>query len=199
MGIGFTPIALDPTIQSGTVGDTGAGSDVRALLHTDSAGLLGVSFRARVSGTRVPSGFTLLELMITVAIVALLAVVASVQYSAYMDRVKVDQAKLDIHAIDLALQRYYTNHFRYPPDLASAGAGGKLDPWDRPYYYTELSGKGSKGQARKDRKLNPLNSDYDLFSAGKDGEFRTQIDQKYSLDDIIRARDGGFVDLAAKF
>ena len=141
----------------------------------------------------------MLELTIAVAIVAVLAMVASSQYSAYIDRVKVDQAKADIYGIDLALQRYYTNHFSYPPDLAAAGAGGKLDPWDQPYHYTELSGKGSKGKARKDHKLNPLNSDYDLFSAGKDGVFRTQIDQKSSLDDIIRARDGSFVDLAAKF
>jgi hypothetical protein len=34
---------------------------------------------------------------------------------------------------------------------------------------------------------------------GKDGEFRTQITHRTSLDDVIRARDGAFTDLASKF
>lgn len=153
----------------------------------------------RPLGGRARRGFTLLELMIAVAIVAILAVLASGQYTAYVDRMKVGQAKADIHMIDLAVQRFYSNSFTFPPDLAAVGCGGKLDPWGRPYHYTDLSGKGSKGKARKDHKLNPLNSDFDLFSAGKDGVFKTQIDQKFSRDDIIRARDGGFVDLAEKF
>ena len=153
----------------------------------------------RPLGARARRGFTLLELMIAVAIVAILAVIASGQYTGYIDRMKVAQAKADIHEIDLAIQRFYSNSFTYPPDLAAVGYGGKLDPWERPYQYTELSGKGSKGKARKDHKLNPLNSDFDLFSAGKDGAFKTQVDHKLSRDDIIRARDGGFVDLAEKF
>lgn len=154
---------------------------------------------ARPLGGRAQRGFTLLELMIAVAIVAILAVVASGQYNAYIDKMKIDQAKADIHVISLAIQRFYSNSFTYPPDLAAVGHGGMLDPWERPYHYTDLSGKGSKGKARKDHKLNPLNSDFDLFSAGKDGVFKTQVDQKSSLDDVIRARDGGFVDLAEKF
>lgn len=154
---------------------------------------------ARPLGDRARRGFTLLELMIAVAIVAILAVVASGQYNAYIDKMKIDQAKADIHVISLAIQRFYSNSFTYPPDLAAVGHGGMLDPWERPYHYTDLSGKGSKGKARKDHKLNPLNSDFDLFSAGKDGVFKTQVDQKSSLDDVIRARDGGFVDLAEKF
>ena len=43
------------------------------------------------------------------------------------------------------------------------------DPWGRPYVYTDLSQKGSKGKARKDGKLNPINSDFDLYSLGEDG------------------------------
>ena len=68
-----------------------------------------------------------------------------------------------------------------------------------PYFYTKLAGVNGHGGARKDHKLNPINSDYDLFSAGKNGVFKPQVSQKDSLDDIIRARDGGFIGLAEEF
>lgn len=148
---------------------------------------------------RARRGFTLLELLFAMAIAAVLAVLAAGQYSAYVEKAKVSNAKADILVIALAVQRYHNNHFRYPADLAELGLADKLDPWRRPYHYTDLSGKGAKGKARKDHKLNPLNSDFDLFSAGKNGVFKTQVDQKDSLDDVIRARDGSFVDLASKF
>lgn len=61
-----------------------------------------------------------------------------------------------------------------------------------------LPGKG-KGKARKDRKLNPLNSDFDLYSLGKDGASKTQLTNKVSLDDTVRANDGAFVGLAADY
>ncbi|UWX04433.1 hypothetical protein H1235_05255 [Pseudoxanthomonas sp. NC8] len=84
--------------------------------------------------------------------------------------------------------------------MAQVGKGALLDPWQRPYHYTPLAGvNGSKGEARKDKRLNPLNSDYDLFSAGKDGVFKSQVSQKDSLDDVIRARDGAYIGLAADF
>lgn len=153
----------------------------------------------RTPNDRAFRGFTLLELLFAVAIAAVLAVVAAGQYSAYVEKAKVANAKADILVIALAVQRYHNNHFKYPADLAELGFADKLDPWRRPYHYTDLSGKGAKGKARKDHRLNPLNSDFDLFSAGKNGVFKTQVDQKDSLDDVIRARDGSFVDLAAKF
>ena len=147
--------------------------------------------RSRI-GDRKRSGFTLIELTITVAIIALLAVVATGQYLAYVERAKVDRAKADILMIALEVERFRSHDFTYPPDLATLGLAGKLDPWGRPYHYTRLSGPGSKGKARKDHKLNPLNSDFDLFSAGKDGVFKTQIDQKFSRDDVIAAGGAGF-------
>ena len=73
------------------------------------------------------------------------------------------------------------------------------DPWGRPYVYTDLSQKGSKGNARKDGKLNPINSDFDLFSVGEDGLTTAPLKPPQSRDDVIRARDGAFLGLAADF
>lgn len=144
-------------------------------------------------------GFTVLELMFVIAIAAVIAVVAVGQYSDYVDRAKIAAAKADILVMGLQIQRHRNDKGAYPASLADIGRGNQLDPWQRPYHYTDLSGKGGKGKARKDHKLNPLNSDFDLFSAGKDGQFKTQVDHKLSRDDVIRARDGSFVDVAEKF
>jgi general secretion pathway protein G len=45
----------------------------------------------------------------------------------------------------------------------------------------------------------PINSDYDLYSLGADGESRPQLHSAVSRDDVIRARDGGYVGLAENF
>jgi general secretion pathway protein G len=52
---------------------------------------------------------------------------------------------------------------------------------------------------RKDKNLVPLNSDYDLYSMGKDGESQIPLTVKISHDDIIRANDGAFVGLAIDY
>jgi general secretion pathway protein G len=146
-------------------------------------------------------GFTLVELMFAVAVVAVLSTLAIGQLTGYVDRSKSAAARADIALMEMQILRYRNNNDgALPQSLAQIGNSTLLDPWQRPYHYTRLAGvKGSKGSARKDKKLNPLNSDYDLFSAGKDGVFKAQVSQKDSLDDVIRARDGAYIGLAADF
>jgi general secretion pathway protein G len=55
------------------------------------------------------------------------------------------------------------------------------------------------GEARKDYFLVPLNSEYDLYSVGKDGESRPPLSVPVSADDVIRANDGAYVGLAANY
>jgi general secretion pathway protein G len=154
--------------------------------------------RTRPSGTAWVRAFTLIELMLAIAVLGILMMLASTGYSRYQERVQVAQAATDIMAMDVQIRHFFMQEGRFPTDLAEIGAGAARDPWGNAYYYTDLTGPGN-GAARKDRQLNPLNSDFDLFSAGKNGEFRPQITHRTSLDDVIRARDGAFVDLAEKF
>ena len=105
----------------------------------------------------------------------------------------------DIKILQFLIADYAATSGSFPASLAEVGNGGKLDPWGQPYLYVDLSSAKGKGDARKDGKLNPINSDFDLYSRGKDKVYKPQLTQKDSLDDIVRAQDGAFVGVAADF
>lgn len=146
------------------------------------------------------AGWTLVELMLIVAVVGVLAAIVTPKYANYRERIKRSTAILDIRVLQALVKDHADgNGGSFPASLAEVGNGGRLDPWGRLYQYVDLTAVGGHGRARKDHRLNPINSDFDLFSMGKDGVFKTQLTQKDSLDDIVRARDGAFVGLATDF
>jgi general secretion pathway protein G len=150
-------------------------------------------------GRRRARAFTLLEFAIALAILAILASIAMPAYQDYRERIRVAQAVTEIGAIQSAIQRYIDDNRTPPDDLAEVGQGGKLDPWGNPYQYLNLVTLKGKGKARKNRNLVPINSDYDLYSMGKDGASVGPLTAKASRDDIIRANDGRFIGLAADY
>ena len=147
---------------------------------------------------RVVSGYTLLELMLTVALVGLLAGVGIPAYLEVVERTRVNRAIADIGELSLQLYRWETNIGSFPPNLAAAGLAGRLDPWGRPYFYLELSA-ANPGDVRKDKNLVPINTDFDLYSAGKDGETAPPLTAQKSRDDVVRASNGAFIGLAEDY
>ncbi|GKS68629.1 type II secretion system protein GspG [Nitrosomonas sp. PY1] len=146
--------------------------------------------------------FTLIELLIVMAIISVLAVVAVPVYSDYIDRARAVQAITDISAIAKSLVIYQMSVGKLPATLVEVGAQGYLDPWKNPYQYLNLSDpsdKNSKGKARKDHNLVPINSDFDLYSMGKDGRSVSPLTAKASRDDIVRANNGRYVGLASEY
>jgi general secretion pathway protein G len=150
------------------------------------------------------SGFSLIELMFALMIVGVLSAIAIPVYNSHMTKSKNDQAINDIMAIQNEIERFYTLNFRYPgtlSDLPGTLPNNGNDPWGNAYVYLNIinGGNGIKGQVRKDKALNPINSLYDLYSMGANGVSKRQLDQKDSVDDIVLARDGGFIGLASDF
>jgi hypothetical protein len=58
----------------------------------------------------------------------------------------------------------------YPDTLSDVGYGEKLDPWGSLYQYLNFATTSGIGAMRKDRFLVPINTYFDLYSTGEDGE-----------------------------
>lgn len=117
------------------------------------------------------SGFSLLELLVVLAIMALLVGVVAPQVMKHLGKAKTDSARLQIEDLGAALDMYYMEIGSYPSTdkgleslvsntEAESGWNGPylkkkkipLDPWKRPYVYI------SPGE----------NGPYDLLTLGKD-------------------------------
>lgn len=156
---------------------------------------------ASTDGQRTAEGFTLVELLSVIAIIAVLTAIAIPASDAYTTKARIGRTIAELRMLEKEITVYQMDKGALPETLGDIGFGDLNDPWRKPYQYLRIAGSGinGKGQLRRDRAINPLNTDYDLYSMGRDGESKTNLNAKQSLDDIVRARDGAFIDLAEKF
>ncbi|MBU2642418.1 MAG: prepilin-type N-terminal cleavage/methylation domain-containing protein [Gammaproteobacteria bacterium] len=145
-------------------------------------------------------GFTLIELLIALVIAAALMSIAVPNYQAYVERTRRTTAIKDISQISMALERYRTIAGTFPDSLNDLNIPMPLDPWGHAYQYLgiDVASPPNTGAMRKDKNLNPLNSDYDLYSMGPDGLTQKQLTAAKAHDDIVRAGNGGFIGLASE-
>ena len=145
------------------------------------------------------SGLTLIELIVTVAIVGILSSMAIPMYAQYIEKARIIRAVSDITNISKSIQVYNLDNNMYPQSLAEVGSGAFKDPWGTQYQYLNIQTMGKFGKPRKDRFIHPINSDYDLYSMGKDGKSQPALTAHASKDDVIRANDGAYIGLVSKF
>lgn len=160
-----------------------------------------VTQQMRFNRPRFHLGLTLVELMIAFVVLATLAAIAVPSYQQYIEQAKRGQAISDISKISMVIERFYSLNQTYPPDLAALGADiPAADPWGNAYVYLAIAvtPAPSVGAVRRDKNLNPLNSDYDLYSMGPDGQTQKQLTAAKARDDIVRAGNGGFIGLASE-
>ena len=95
-------------------------------------------------------GFTLLELMVTVVIVAILAAIALPSYQEQIRRTHRADARQELMRLATAQERFYTNCNRYASTLSGAqascaglGAAAATITSENGYYSLSLAGDGS--------------------------------------------------------
>ena len=146
-------------------------------------------------------GFGLLELMLVVVIASLLAAVAVPSYEQFVDRARNARAVGDIGTMSIEIDRFrLKNNDQLPNALNELNMEISPDPWGAPYQYLNILAAGpGKGAFRKDGKLNPLNSDFDPYSMGADGDSVGPLSATVSRDDIVRANNGAFIGLGEDY
>lgn len=159
-------------------------------------------------------GFTLVEIVITLMIIGILAAIAIPAYTNYIDRSLVKLTIKNIRILEQSIKAFEFENTRLPNSLNEVGsvellgANGNsitqsppfLDPYGNAYRYLNFANEPSGWpNCRRDGVDKPLSLDYDLYSMGADGVTQKKLNHAKSLDDIVRARSGRFVDLASKY
>jgi general secretion pathway protein G len=175
-------------------------------VHEPSAQILTVQLRIRLfrflsnlMRRGKTDGFTLLELVVTVAIIGSLSSIAIPNYMQQIENARIARATGEIRVLEKEILTYHAANQVYPNSLDDIGRGGLKDPWGNPYEYVDLTSIEGKDKARKDHFLVPINTDFDLYSKGRDGDSTGPLTAKASQDDIIRAGDGQYVGIAEAF
>jgi len=143
--------------------------------------------------------FTLLELLIVQAIMITIAAMGLPAFADALEVAYVGRAIGDIRTLQTEITRYEVQLGKLPDLLQEVGVTDMLDPWGNPYQYLNFDNVQGQGQKKKDKFLVPLNSTYDLYSMGKDGNTSTALTANASQDDIVRANDGAYVGLGSQY
>ena len=147
---------------------------------------------------RASKAFTLLEVLIAVAILGVVAAIAIPIYTQYKAKLNNAIAVTDIINIQMAIESFEQANDAYPNNLTEVNMNLLLDPWGNPYQYLNING-APIGQLRKDQALVPINTDYDLYSMGPDGASVAPLTAAMSRDDIVRGNDGSFIGVAEDY
>ena len=117
-------------------------------------------------------GFTLLEIIVVITIIAILAAYIAPKVAGRADDARISKVKNDIQVLESALELYRLDNFKYPTadqglqalvtkpsdDLKNWKAGGYIkklqkDPWGNDYQYVQPGREGAE---------------FDIFSYGAD-------------------------------
>ena len=140
-------------------------------------------------------GLTLVEVMIVIVIIGILSSIAIPNYFSSKEKARMAATISEIKIMEKLIIGYQIDNESYPETLDDIGMATLKDPWGNPYQYLKIEGSENNGvgKMRKDHHMVPVNSDFDLYSNGKDGNSETPFTAKASRDDIVRANNGRYI------
>lgn len=130
--------------------------------------------RRRRSLRRRPRGFTFIEVLVVLIILALIAGIVGTQLLGEAERAKVDATRIQIRSLESALSLYRLHNSRYPTSeqglealLRQPEVGNIPNNWQGPYI--------TSNSVPRDGWKNPFvyisdGQDYTIISLGADGE-----------------------------
>jgi general secretion pathway protein G len=166
--------------------------------NSGRASLRNTKTRSARRGSR-ECGFSLVELMIVIGLIMTIAAISITPFARAREAARYVKAIGDIDALETDIFTFNGSNGYLPDSLADVGRADLRDPWGNFYVYTNYGTAAKQNLIRKDHFLHPLNSDYDLFSPGADGQWKAPVTAAQSQDDIIRATDGNYVGLASQY
>ena len=127
---------------------------------------------AKMNQNSRQKGFTLLEIIVVVAIIAILAAYIAPKVAGRVDDARVSKAKSDIRVLESSLELYKLDNFSYPSAdqglnaLTTKPSGADLKNWRKGGYVKKLS-KDPWGNEYQ-YQYPGSNGEFDIFSLGAD-------------------------------
>jgi len=134
------------------------------------------------------SGFTLIELMLVLVILATLAAIVVPKFTGHSQRAKITGAETQIASFSTALDAFEIACSRYPTTTEGLNAlvekpASNAEGWEQPYFHQAIPKDpwGNEYQYRYPGNYNKYG--YDLYSVGPDGKLGGNDDIKNWSDD----------------
>ena len=141
------------------------------------------------------SGFTLLELIITTTIIAVISMISTSAYTGYIETTKISQSVSQIRALSFLIDDYAQEYGEYPETLRDIGNENLKDPWGNLYTYLNLKNNNQDNNDEPDSEHESSHddehdgghgsghgggNDTNISAARKDGNL-VPINTKYDL------------------
>jgi general secretion pathway protein G len=145
------------------------------------------------------AGFTIVELIITLGIFMVVCGMAVPALLSAISAAKIARATADVRTIGNEAYGYFAQYGDVPNSLIDIGYDQQLDPWGHSYVYLGITSSVNSSQLRTDRFGVPVNTFFDLYSLGADGQSALSMGDPKSQDDLVWADDGQFIGLGANY